>query len=47
MNEASTQAVLESVLTCPECGFSKSELMPTDACQYYYECSNLLYAAAA
>ena len=30
--------VLESVLTCPECGHSHRETMPTDACQYYYEC---------
>lgn len=32
--------VLESVLTCPRCGFARSETMPTDSCQYYYECSN-------
>jgi hypothetical protein len=32
--------VLESVLTCPNCGFIKQELMPTDACQFYYECTN-------
>jgi hypothetical protein len=32
--------VLESVLTCPRCGFAKLETMPTDACQFYYECSN-------
>ena len=30
---------LESVLTCPECGFSKREIMPVDACQFYYECA--------
>ena len=29
---------LESTLTCPECGFIKSEMMPTDACQWFYEC---------
>ena len=29
---------LESVLTCPECGHAKSEVMPTDACQFFYEC---------
>jgi hypothetical protein len=29
---------LESVLTCPHCGFSSLETMPTDACQYFYEC---------
>ncbi|MDD1494077.1 MULTISPECIES: GDCCVxC domain-containing (seleno)protein [Burkholderia] len=32
--------VLESVLTCPHCGFAKQDTMPMDACQYYYECSN-------
>ncbi|MBI3530399.1 MAG: hypothetical protein HY067_20830 [Betaproteobacteria bacterium] len=32
--------VLESVLTCPHCGFVKQETMPTDACQFHYECSN-------
>lgn len=29
---------LESTLTCPNCGNQKTETMPTDACQYYYEC---------
>lgn len=29
---------LNSVITCPKCGFSKAEEMPTDACQYFYEC---------
>ena len=31
--------VLESTLTCPQCGFRKTEAMPTDACQYFYECT--------
>ncbi len=31
--------ILETVLTCPHCGASKSETMPTDACQFYYECT--------
>jgi len=30
--------VLTSTLTCPVCGFSKTETMPTDACQWFYEC---------
>lgn len=30
---------LESVITCPQCGFEKLELMPTDACQFYYQCA--------
>ncbi len=32
--------ILESVLTCPHCGYAKREVMPTDACQFYYECLN-------
>ncbi|MFL9988502.1 GDCCVxC domain-containing (seleno)protein [Paraburkholderia sediminicola] len=32
--------ILESVLTCPHCGFAKQETMPMDACQFYYECSS-------
>ena len=35
-----SEAVLQSVLTCPFCGFEKLETMPTDACQFYYECTN-------
>lgn len=30
--------VLESTLTYHECGHSRTELMPTDACQWFYEC---------
>lgn len=29
---------LKSVITCPDCGYKKEETMPTDACQYFYEC---------
>lgn len=32
------EIVLESTITCPECGHSKVESMPTDACQWFYEC---------
>lgn len=31
---------LESTITCPNCGFQKKETMPTDACQFFYECEN-------
>ena len=31
--------VLESTLTCPHCGHVATETMPTDACQFYYECT--------
>jgi hypothetical protein len=32
------QIVLESVLTCPYCGFAQRETMSTDTCQFFYEC---------
>lgn len=31
---------LQSVISCPNCGHKKEETMPTDACQYFYECEN-------
>ena len=30
--------VLQSLITCPTCGFAKNESMPTNACQFFYEC---------
>ncbi|UWQ22599.1 GDCCVxC domain-containing (seleno)protein [Jannaschia sp. W003] len=35
MAEAPT---LRSQLTCPECGHSGEERMPTDACAFFHEC---------
>lgn len=32
--------IYQSVITCPECGHSKEETMPTGACQFFYECTN-------
>jgi hypothetical protein len=29
----------QSEITCPHCGTTKTETMPTDACQYSYECT--------
>lgn len=31
---------LSSTISCPICGHKKDEIMPTDACQYFYECEN-------
>jgi len=28
-----------SILTCPECGNQTQEVMPTDMCIYFYECT--------
>ncbi|WP_081945520.1 GDCCVxC domain-containing (seleno)protein [Thalassotalea sp. ND16A] len=30
--------ILKSRLTCPHCGYSKTETMPTNACLYFYQC---------
>jgi hypothetical protein len=35
-----TEVVLQSTLTCPACGHVKEETMPTDACQWFYECEH-------
>ena len=40
MSTPEINVVLESILKCPACGFEKAEQMPTDACQFYYECSH-------
>ncbi len=32
--------VLISTITCPVCGHGSEEAMPTDACQYLYQCKN-------
>lgn len=36
----SVQLVLASTITCPNCGHCKEEIMPTNACQYFYACEN-------
>jgi hypothetical protein len=33
-----TITIDRSTITCPRCGFAASEAMPTDACQFFYEC---------
>jgi uncharacterized membrane protein (UPF0136 family) len=35
-----TPFILETVITCPNCQYQKTETMPTDACQYFYECGH-------
>ncbi|MCP4326852.1 MAG: hypothetical protein GY791_00215 [Alphaproteobacteria bacterium] len=30
---------LDSVVTCPECGHRATEIMPTDCCLYFYDCT--------
>ena len=32
--------ILNSIITCPECGAQEEEKMPTDSCQFFYDCTN-------
>ncbi len=34
-----SEVILQSILTCPACGHADVETMPTDACQFFYECT--------
>ncbi len=38
MTETTAAVSLHSTLTCPQCGHAKAEIMPADACQWFYEC---------
>ena len=40
MATQANEVALQSTITCPECGTSVEETMPTDACQWFYECTN-------
>jgi rubredoxin len=31
-------AEVRSTITCPACGHHEAEMMPEDACQYFYKC---------
>ena len=31
---------LRSTITCPHCGHRKTETMPIDACQFFYDCKS-------
>ena len=35
-----SNVVLESVITCAECGQQAVEKMPTDFCLWFYECKS-------
>jgi len=32
--------ILQSMITCPKCSHQKMETMPTNACQFFYECES-------
>ena len=38
MATQTNDVILQSTITCPECGHAAEETMPTDACQGFYEC---------
>lgn len=39
MKSEQAQIELESTITCPQCGHRSKDCMPTDACQYFYDCA--------
>lgn len=36
--EAGSIVTLKSTIVCPNCGHQTTETMPTDACQFFYDC---------
>ena len=38
--QSAAEVILNSVITCPMCGFQKVERMPEDACQHFYRCTH-------
>ena len=40
MTDARGATVIEprSTITCPKCGHVETETMPTNACQFFYDC---------
>ena len=38
METTSRKIELSSTITCPECGHVETETMPTNACQWFYDC---------
>ena len=32
------EIILASTIVCPHCGTRKTEMMPTDACWFFYDC---------
>jgi hypothetical protein len=32
--------IKKTEITCPNCGYKKTEVMPEGACQFFYECES-------
>jgi hypothetical protein len=39
LNPKADPVIAQSIITCPKCNAAKLETMPTDACQFFYECT--------
>ena len=39
LHDVEDTMILQSVITCPHCATQRSELMPTDACRFFYTCT--------
>jgi hypothetical protein len=37
--QAVAELKLQSTLSCPLCAHQRTETMPTDACQFFYDCT--------
>ena len=37
-NRRTNQPILESTITCPQCGHQTTETMPTNACVFFFDC---------
>ncbi len=40
MTTSNVEVNLESTITCPECGHKETEIMQTNACQFFYDCKS-------
>jgi hypothetical protein len=34
-----SEVELQCTVTCPQCGHQRTETMPTNACQFFYDCA--------
>lgn len=39
-SQSAFNKTMKSTITCPFCGHKKEEIMPTDSCQFFYDCEN-------
>ncbi|WP_232897276.1 GDCCVxC domain-containing (seleno)protein [Pontibaca salina] len=39
MTNDGSETIRQTTLTCPSCGHAATETMPTDSCQWFYECA--------